>query len=515
MEKLFVIGSGGTGMRCLQAFVHLCAMGMFDDKEIHLLALDTDLDNANFADLKKLINDCYLPIKGQDEAKRTALKDTFFSANIKFYKFSPDYSKTDTQNPSKIFGLLHEDKNSTDLANLLFTKNVQEFDLKHGYRTQTHMGSMLMYNGILEAVNDLNTDIARFLKALLDESQTGTEAKVFVMGSVFGGTGASSIPVVPLALRDAAFKAFNKAALTNIRYGAALLTHYFTFNLASDTERAREKVLADAKNFPINSQAALMFYENDKTVIETYDSFYIIGTENSTYQLIPNQKDTITGGDKQRNQSHYLELIAAGAAHSFFNTNTVNDSAVYYFKSIDQTGALDFKDFINNDTFIKRFTWFTAMAFLVNWDNTDFIKADRNNKIEGETNYHQLGKEEVDALKRYFCFYLFGFRDNAGSLQNDWLRQLHRSAGGNNNLLFNPDIFSENVANIKFHEIFSNPKYKMHNLDISWGFTSAVGRTFDKFKDTFVKNTSHVSLNNLLEAMIKRMYDTLALLYKF
>ena len=101
MEKLFVIGSGGTGMRCLQAFVHLCAMGMFDDKEIHLLALDTDLDNANFADLKKLINDCYLPIKGQDEAKRTALKDTFFSANIKFYKFSPDYSKTDTQTLQK------------------------------------------------------------------------------------------------------------------------------------------------------------------------------------------------------------------------------------------------------------------------------------------------------------------------------------------------------------------------------------------------------------------------------
>ena len=48
MEKLFVIGSGGTGMRCLQAFVHLCAMGMFDDKEIHLLALDTDLDNFWF-----------------------------------------------------------------------------------------------------------------------------------------------------------------------------------------------------------------------------------------------------------------------------------------------------------------------------------------------------------------------------------------------------------------------------------------------------------------------------------
>ena len=34
MNKIFIIAIGGTGMRCLESFVHLCAMGMFDNKTI-------------------------------------------------------------------------------------------------------------------------------------------------------------------------------------------------------------------------------------------------------------------------------------------------------------------------------------------------------------------------------------------------------------------------------------------------------------------------------------------------
>ena len=30
-DKLFLIAIGGTGMRCLEAFVHLCAAGLFDN----------------------------------------------------------------------------------------------------------------------------------------------------------------------------------------------------------------------------------------------------------------------------------------------------------------------------------------------------------------------------------------------------------------------------------------------------------------------------------------------------
>ena len=51
-KQFFVLGIGGTGMRCIESLIHLCAMGMFDNTDIHLLALDTDKNNGNFSRLK-------------------------------------------------------------------------------------------------------------------------------------------------------------------------------------------------------------------------------------------------------------------------------------------------------------------------------------------------------------------------------------------------------------------------------------------------------------------------------
>ena len=86
-KQFFVLGIGGTGMRCIESLIHLCAMGMFDETDIHLLALDTDSNNGNFNRLKAL-KDAYQSTKGNDEAQRVALKDSFFTANIASSQFS-------------------------------------------------------------------------------------------------------------------------------------------------------------------------------------------------------------------------------------------------------------------------------------------------------------------------------------------------------------------------------------------------------------------------------------------
>ena len=54
-DKLFVIAIGGTGMRCLESFTHLCGIGMFDNQEIEVLTLDTDATNGNKARVEGLI----------------------------------------------------------------------------------------------------------------------------------------------------------------------------------------------------------------------------------------------------------------------------------------------------------------------------------------------------------------------------------------------------------------------------------------------------------------------------
>lgn len=76
-------------------------------------------------------------------------------------------------------------------------KNVEDFNLRHGYRAQTHLGSMMMYHSIIEAAKSpTNNDLKSFLGELAKQAQTGNP-RVFILGSVFGGTGASSIPIIP------------------------------------------------------------------------------------------------------------------------------------------------------------------------------------------------------------------------------------------------------------------------------------------------------------------------------
>ena len=67
-DKLFVIAIGGTGMRCLESFVHLCAIGMFDNQEIEAMVLDTDSNNGNLGRTGILIG-LYNQIKSFSEKR--------------------------------------------------------------------------------------------------------------------------------------------------------------------------------------------------------------------------------------------------------------------------------------------------------------------------------------------------------------------------------------------------------------------------------------------------------------
>ena len=273
-KQVFVLGIGGTGMRCIESFIHLCAIGMFDDTDVHLLALDTDKDNGNFKRLKEL-KEAYHNTKGVNKP-HTALKETFFSANINFYQFSPDYSKNSNFEALYNYGdTKYTNPEKTAIADLILSQNTRQFDLKHGYRAQTHLGSMLMYHAIIEDVTKNRTgELCKFVETLVNSSQSG-KTRVFILGSVFGGTGASSIPIIPKALMKAATIISDATDIEqNAFFGATLLTGYFSFKLPSETERRTQKIIASSDKFALNSQAAMMFYEADDTVKKTYQKFY-------------------------------------------------------------------------------------------------------------------------------------------------------------------------------------------------------------------------------------------------
>ena len=531
-KQFFVLGIGGTGMRCIESLIHLCAMGMFDDTEIHLLALDTDKNNGNFSRLKE-VKEAYVNSKNIDKASRTPLKDTFFSADIKYYEFSPNYDKRSSFND--VFNYQdtkYRNLGVTDLADLVLTENVETFNLRHGYRAQTHLGSMMMYHSIIEAARSrTDNELKSFLQVLIAATQSGTP-KVFILGSVFGGTGASSIPIIPQAISRAAEIISQGAAnvLRGAYFSSTLLTAYFSFKAPSADELKNQKVIATSDKFALNSQVAMMFYDDDTTVRSTYQRFYMMGTDGIGWDPMARSKDkitqTITGGGDQKNDSHYIELLAACAALDFYYTdesllkkNKETGKIDYVYRAIEQTGKIDFKDFVgskdNNDKeFAKKFGMLLAFSFLCN-GNDDFVESTRSGGQKEITGFESMDVNQVEYLKKYFR--LFHVRRVNDELAEGWVRQLHRSAGSGDNFLFNPKLFSfQTMKDLKKFD-WNKHIYRDEGVGKEWKFSTGIfGSPFNTFKERFIENLHSEktdSITNTGERLYKIVYDTLCSIY--
>ena len=524
-ERIFIIGIGGTGMRCLESFVHTCAMGMFDGATVEMLALDTDRENGNFRRLYDLV-DTYNKCKGVNKESH-ALSNTFFSAKINYYQFSPDYARQDTGNFSRItkYGdLQYKDKDQAALADLLLTQNTREFDLKHGYRAQTNLGSFLMHHNILEEVtSNHDGDLAKYISALV----TAGQARVFVMGSVFGGTGASSIPVIPKAFAEAAKILMPGSSLKEVFFGAILLTSYFSFKVPSSDYVARQLVVATADKFALNSQAAMMFYNEDKTVKQTYQKFYMLGTPGIDFQTDHGESETLTGGSNQENDSHYIELFAAFAAYDFFHSEadelkrTKNDPSgvKYFYRTVREDGTLEFADFVSPEEvekLAKRFGMLVVMSFLVNV--ADFYAAAQSGDLKKNNiiGYEDIDPREVEAMYKYFSY--FHFRLTEDTIRDGWLRQLYNSAGGGDKFVFRSDLFSSTsereLRKFTYNSKLYKSDFEKHSYNTGF-FSDSASKAFDSFKDAFIKYQDDPNISNKCEKLTKRVYDTLTDLYGF
>lgn len=532
-QQYFVLGIGGTGMRCIESLIHLCAMGMFDDTDIHLLALDTDKNNGNFGRLKEL-KEAYVNTKGLKAEDRVAHKDTFFSANIKYCEFSPNYETKSTFKEVFNYGdTQYNQREQTDLADLVLDKKVEEFNLQHGYRAQTHLGSMMMYQSIVEASQSpMSNGLKEFVSALITETTSG-KAKVFILGSVFGGTGASSIPIIPQALSRAAQIISNGSAdiLRNAYFGSTLLTAYFNFNLPDATQLSQQKVIATSDKFALNSQVAMMFYDDDATVRSIYQRFYMMGTNGLNWNPMQSEaaktNKTLTGGAAQKNDSHYIELLAASAALDFLNCDEnklsedkENYKTEYLYRAVEDNDKFDFQDFVgkNRQTeFAKKLGCLVAFA-LFNNGNDDFVEKARSGEDKEVVGFEEIDPSQVKYLKEYFRLF-FARMLEGGTLKEGWLRQLHRSAGGGDKFLLNPKLFAPQTRKELMRLDWNKNLYSNEGIGKDNKYsTGLIGSKFNSFKKMFLQELhadESKGITNRGEQLYKLIYDTLIKLYNF
>lgn len=539
----FVIAIGGTGMRCLESFVHLCAIGMFDNEEINILTLDTDQTNGNKGRVEQLI-DLYKKVKSEksdmiDGGSPNA--NTFFSAKINLYRFFTDYNATDRktyQNLSQMnSGTTEQKEDNRELSELMLDDSVRNFALDHGYRAQTHLGSMLMYNGIVEAARSVAADkskaksqdkeLAAFATKL---AQDASNAMVFVFGSVFGGTGASSIPVIPVALTEAVrivSGGSQSLDLKVVKFGATLLTKYFTFKAPDKSQKDNEKIIADASNFALNSQAALQFYQADPTVKSCYKRLYHIGWPINSIEFTGGAPKTITGGAEQKNDCHVVELLSACAAYDFFTLSKFgNQQAQYLYRSADFSGSsfcFEGSDFVGNEKgviFENKLGAFLSFAHIVLSVNRAALSNSHGTKgflerfkAQDIKDYEQgITEAQAKDIDEYMKWFAYDYSN--GSLTRGWIYQIYKSIKPGR-FIFKSSAFTENAKELRDMDpgnLFEDDK---HNWDKGGIFSSRYDNYVKTLIDQRCKPKKEQNVNTTKERFLAHIYNSITIVQKF
>ncbi len=287
--KLYVFGIGGTGSRVLKSLIMLAASGVkINAKSIVPIIIDPDFANADLTrtiELMKIYssihnkltfngatNSPFFSLEVDDNVVndyRINLKDT---KNKKFKEFI-EYNQLDFENKA--------------LASILFSENNLEADMEVGFKGNPNMGSIVLNQ--FTSSQDFINFAASFT----------TGDRIFIISSIFGGTGASGFPLLLKNIRGLSNSIQNYSSIQNAPIGAVTVMPYFGVKPDDDSS-------IDSSTFIGKTKAALQYYEkNINGDHSSVNLLYYIGDMQSN--MYENQE----GGQSQRNNAHFIELATA------------------------------------------------------------------------------------------------------------------------------------------------------------------------------------------------------------
>ena len=329
----YAIGIGGTGSKCLEALIHLAAAGMMPDKKAELYVLFVDPDKAN-GSLERAVKtlECYKTFSNNPQLAQPHLLQTKIDSDITPI-FSPfDDGDDDKPQLEKFFdyaGLKLADDGAADLFEVLYSERERTTQLHEGFRGHPSIGAAVMAQTVLGGDEPWKTFRGKVAK--------DPAPKIFLAGSIFGGTGASGFPTIAKLIKSAL-----DVKPISAQIGGALILPYFTFIDDGDAE-----LKAKAEHFLMNTQAALEYYQRSNKDL-VYNAIYLIG-DDSQVQL----KNFSLGGKAQQNAQHFIELYAALAAIHFFGNDGAADGGAQYFRLDRANNPLKWEDLPDGDGGVK------------------------------------------------------------------------------------------------------------------------------------------------------------------
>lgn len=311
MPKLYVFAIGGTGSRVVRSLTMLLATGIKSNYEIVPIILDPDAAAADVARTTRLLNN-YRQI---NRSVNPNANDSFFKNKIESLgdvvgaatgdaisnEFRLNIADLNGGTFSKFidYNLLDITGNNQALISLLFSKQNLDLDLEVGFQGNPNIGSVVL-NKFTDSIE--YRQFAQNYRA---------EDKIFIISSIFGGTGAAGFPLILKNIREGKVQGLFFAPLKNAIVGAVTVLPYFKLDGDGNSN-------IQSSTFMSKTKAALSYYHSNMTSNKSINTLYYIGdAANNNYK-------NVVGGSGQKNDAHFVELAAALAILDFADDQTLS-----------------------------------------------------------------------------------------------------------------------------------------------------------------------------------------------
>lgn len=400
--NVFIFAIGGTGARVLRSLTFCLASGIEkipDETNIIPLIIDYDKDNG---DKRRTIDllDTYTAIrnKAYEGVELKAGDRNFFHPVIRHLSdvatldgradvgVRPSYEFTfglDDKTTAGTFAdyidytnMIGDTYLTKDLLSSLYNDELQDspntelnLELSMGFKGNPNIGSIVFE----ELKND--AEFKRFCNTF-----DATHDRVFIISSIFGGTGSSGFPRIVDAIHYAGIAGFNQAMV-----GGCIVMPYFKVNTP-------EGGAINSNIFNSKQKAALSYYaqpdQNGKSIYDKLTTAYFIGDDEATN--LPYSE----GRDTQKNDAHIVEFLSALSVLDFICKDkatleleavryreyglpkNINDGEKFNFTNFDADDYEDYlqflftmgltfkyyKDYVANDTISEKEAYYKTLG---------------------------------------------------------------------------------------------------------------------------------------------------------
>lgn len=442
--KLYLFAIGGTGSRVLSSLAMLLATGVkVNAEKIIPMIIDTDINNGD-------VEKCRNIIRNYNEIHKAAYRGVNDDENLGHFFRTEILPPKELNISGNDYGTLKEMVSYETLNSQGFGKTKGLFDLCYSDENK----NMPLEKGFLGNPNVGSVVLKNVVESKIFKEFTqdfGPTDRIFVISSIFGGTGAAGFPLLLNVFRDENTPLNNGSYINNAIIGGVSVLPYFQV----DVEKFNNGESAiNSSTFLTKTKAALSYY--DRNLKNLVNTLYFVGdTSQSNYE-------NFDGGIDQKNPSNIVEIIAASAVLDFLDfeskASTVeeltNKQNYFEFGINTDTGKVDLNQ-LKNDELRKKILEFHYFSAYV----SDFMDASLKDD-------HLAWKNELNLPNNYHNDHFF--KNLKKFTTQHYYRWLHENASDNHNRKFYPfdlsiimngeEISKDNQGNVEVRTQIDNKK---------------------------------------------------------